>query len=394
MNIMLYIHIPFCSARCSYCSFYSLVRSKEDFYNFKNTLIQEITHASLFHYLPTPHTVSSIFFGGGTPSLLPPEYIAEILFTIRTCYVIDSAAEITLEANPESISFEKALLWKEAGISRISMGCQSFQPDMLKLLDRVHSPQDIYRAIAHLHKASFTNITIDLMWGLLHQSTQDWLQELTLAIQLGVQHISTYSLTIEENTTLSRNPQHIPTTHEDTLCQMYTKGIQLLEKYGFHQYEVSNFAQEGYTCAHNMGYWNNTSYHGFGPSASSYIFEDDKKKSYRYTHSHSLTKWTDTITTADNTLSPAHSIQKETITPFTHLRESIMLGLRQKKGFYFPLYEDIMHVPLIASHKNLITHLEKEKLLSCSDTHYSLTTKGFLCSDAIIDAFTRDISIS
>ena len=376
--MMLYIHVPFCASHCSYCAFYSTT-STEALEQYSTTLLREIEYTSLLHgSIDTP--IRSIFFGGGTPSFISAEYIAHVLTQIARTYPFSHDIEITIEANPESITQEKAEIWYNAGINRVSIGCQSFIPETLTLLQRIHSVERIYEAIDILRHVGFRNLSLDMIWGHCNQTTEQWLYELRSALSLGVEHLSCYLLTIEENTLLAKQYKlHTLLPSEEELCEMYLAGKELLTRHGYIQYEISNFAQEGYECKHNLGYWNDIPYYGYGPSASSYTITS------RYTHPSSIQAWSTRISECCNKHVPLPN--REERTKEIIYTELLFLGLRQSKGISLNTLNSYLPIPFEDYYKKQIEQLCMNSLITYNSSSIRVTSKGGLVLDSIIEQF-------
>ena len=254
-----YIHIPFCSGKCHYCSFVS-GKNIEDKDKYLNALLKQIDAESKGEKLKT------LYFGGGTPSLLDVEDIERLI----NLFVLDENAEITIEANPETVEYEKFKGFKSVGVNRVSLGAQSFDDEILRLIGRRHSSEKIYSAIDCIKKAGFENVSIDLMYGLPNQTIQGFEKDIQKAIDLNVQHISSYGLKIEEDSYFGKNvPKNI--ADDEIQAQMFTMLSDKLKQNGFEHYEISNFAKIGYQSNHNNSYWKNKEYYGFGLNASGYV---------------------------------------------------------------------------------------------------------------------------
>ena len=287
--VEVYVHIPFCARKCAYCDFLSFPAEKDLQRQYVDALLREIRRAGR-----CPGQVcSSVFFGGGTPSLLPAEWIAGIMQELRKQFAVRQDAEITIEANPGTVDEEKLRLYREEGINRISFGCQSFHNEELKLLGRIHSVGQIRESIKLARKAGFENINLDLMSGLPGQTLQGWEDTLRQAVALHPEHISAYSLIIEEGTPFflkygesQTDDGSVPAERdrraeyggkpdgrlllpdEETERRMYDRTAEILSEAGYQQYEISNYAREGSACRHNLGYWTGIPYYGFGLGAS------------------------------------------------------------------------------------------------------------------------------
>lgn len=264
-----YIHIPFCFHKCHYCDFYSLVESRGREAAFVARLVDELRIVG--GYLRQP--LQTIFFGGGTPTLLETSLWQDLLRAINQHLPIAQNAEITVEANPETVRADLMDVLAKGGINRISIGAQSFQPDHLKALERWHEPENVKRAIVLAQESGITNINIDLIFAIPGQTLSDWLIDLDTALSLTPSHLSCYGLTYEPNTPLTEKLRQgrIKRVDEDLEAQMYEATREKLTEAGYEQYEISNWAKPNYQCQHNLMYWNNKNWWPFGPSASGHI---------------------------------------------------------------------------------------------------------------------------
>ena len=264
----LYIHVPFCAHKCAYCDFYSI--TNED-------LIQEYTSAITAHMRSQKHmakdrTVDSIFFGGGTPSILPIESFCEIMETIYDVFDVSQTAEITVEANPGTLDGKKLATYREIGVNRLSIGLQSADNGELSMLSRIHTRDEFENSYMLARMEGFTNINIDLIYGLPKQNMAKLMDSVEYVISMNPEHISFYGLSIEKNTPFGKNPNIrnlLP--DEDEQYDMYMAACKRLEAAGYLQYEISNFAKKEYGCRHNIKYWTGKEYLSFGPSATSFI---------------------------------------------------------------------------------------------------------------------------
>ncbi|HPN39730.1 MAG TPA: radical SAM family heme chaperone HemW, partial [Melioribacteraceae bacterium] len=274
-----YIHIPFCKHKCIYCDFYSVI-------NFKNidqyftSLLKEIDYYS--EKLSSEYTIKTIFFGGGTPSILPSNKIKYIINKLKKKFFVDELAEITLEANPGTLTFNKLTKLKETGVNRLSIGVQSFNNNDLKYLTRIHTSKQAVEIINSAHKAGFNNISLDLIFNLPKQTKEYWLKNLDIATSLPINHISCYSLIVEPGTILNKQvlDGKIKINDDDIDADLYEITINYLKEKGFEQYEVSNFAKKRFQSLHNKFYWEYNEYLGLGPSAHSFI---NYKRWWNYT---------------------------------------------------------------------------------------------------------------
>jgi len=371
--------VPFCRRKCRYCSFHSEVMptagSGWKLRRYTDALFLEI--AAWGDRLGRQQ-VSSVFFGGGTPSLLPARTIGHILDRIhRTFNLDDPKAEVTMEANPESL--HTRLLAREylrAGVNRISLGVQSLDDSMLELLGRTHRAREAVAAFTSIRSAGCANISMDVIWGLPGQSVKAWLTQLTEILRLSPDHLSCYNLTLEEGTPMSADCEHGVTLlpPERDQAAMFVQGAELLEEAGFMQYEISNFARMGFQCRHNLGYWEGEDYLGFGPSATSTV------SGRRWTNSSSHAAWERQITAGKlpSTI--------ETLDPATRVLELIMLRLRTARGMRVKAYRELTGRNFFKDHQKLIHALHKNGLIRIRDGYLRLTRNGMLVSDSILAA--------
>lgn len=260
----LYLHIPFCAAKCAYCDFYSLANRRELWDEYTDELVKRLTE---WGRKCGGYTVDTVYFGGGTPSLLGGDRLFRILDAICSGYALDSGAEITCEANPDSMTDDFLKKARLAGVNRLSMGIQSANDDELKMLGRIHSFAQARDAFYRARKAGFDNISVDLMYALPGQSMDSLRHSIEQLLALEPEHISCYGLTVEPDTPLGRQNPTLP--DEDTQADMYMLLCEMLRGHGFEHYEISNFAKSGRRSRHNSRYWVQSEYLGFGPGAHS-----------------------------------------------------------------------------------------------------------------------------
>ncbi len=297
----LYLHIPFCQHKCVYCDFYSL-ETTHLIEEFVETLLVEIRlraasiSASIqasetSSTLHTPLQFHTVFFGGGTPSLLSPQQMERIITELQRHFVIDANAEWTMECNPGTVTPQHLRAYRELGINRLSYGVQSFHEDELRFLSRIHSTDEAREAIKLSRDAGFENVNLDLMFALPNQRFEQWKSTLDIAVSLHTDHISAYSLIFEPGTPLNTMLQQgkVQKQNEEYDAEMYSYAIDFLGRHGYEQYEVSNFAKDGKYCAHNCLYWQGDEYVSFGPSAHGYLFGT------RYWNARSLKRYTESV---------------------------------------------------------------------------------------------------
>ena len=377
----LYLHIPFCEHKCIYCDFYSIAPAEthENYDALVNRFLTGLDREiDLRAQDPTYQTTyETIFFGGGTPSLLSPSAVGQILDRMSKGFSISENAEVTLETNPGTVDLGKLKEFKTAGINRISFGIQSFHERDLKFLTRIHDAGQAKENVRNAFKAGFDNVSFDLIFALPGQSEEDWNSNLHQALELSPTHISCYSLIVEPNTPLKRmveSKQVTPLSVEEDAA-MYELTMQTLSDGGFEQYEISNFAKPGFKCRHNENYWNHENYLSFGPSAHS--FWNGKR-------------WWN----LSNVVGYSDSIQKgslpvageETLSQNQWFDETIFLGLRSE-GIHLASFQQRFHKDLFEQFKSLIDGLLHDNLARIEQNRLRLTSKGYLLCDEICRSF-------
>ena len=383
--MLLYIHVPFCRKKCAYCAFYSvpLVEGNHGasmVTGYLGTLLGELR---LWGERLGKKPVETIFFGGGTPSLLPAKAIAGILGEIDKTFVIAPAAEITVEANPESALADGWLFdVRKAGINRLSLGVQSFNDADLARLGRSHDFRTAEAAFHTARSAGFVNISLDFMWGLpgepdRPQAQAHWLHQLKRVADLWPEHLSTYGLTLEEGSALAAScasgKYALPT--ESDLASMYLAGADFLEGRGFMHYEISNYARIGFECRHNLGYWQGADYLGLGPAATSTL------GGRRWTNPSSATDWRRQV--------QGKSIgnDAETLDAQSRVKELLMLRLRTSKGLSLHDYHACSGRSFQKDFGSLAQMLQKNGLAASRKGWFRLTRSGMLVSDTILGHF-------
>ena len=318
----IYIHIPFCKQACSYCDFYFVTRQyqKQDFVD---ELIKEIHHKKNTKFTDEP--VNTIYFGGGTPSLLTPHQVEAILNAIREVFDID-LIEITLEMNPDDVSKEYLSGLKSAGINRASMGIQSFNPELLKFMNRAHTSEEALKCLEILHASAFDIFTVDLIYGNPGQSLDILKNDIETILKFNPPHVSAYSLTIEPRTRLGKQVQlgRIDPPDDDKVSDHFDMVVEKLGEAGIMQYEVSNYAKTGHEAIHNSNYWNHKNYLGLGPGAHSFWWDDGNQSANRWENQGNLKaylngKW-------------EKQTNPESLNLADLAEERLMLGLRTKRG--------------------------------------------------------------
>ncbi len=266
-SLGLYIHIPFCRSKCDYCDFYSLAGQEERMSDYQKALLHHIRETAP---LADAFRVDTIYFGGGTPSFYGEAYLSELLTAIKKQYHVAKNAEITMEANPDSVDYKSLKRLKKAGFNRLSMGMQSACPQELTAIHRPHTARQVDEAVALARKAGFSNLSLDLIYGLPGQTMDSWKESVEHALSLVPQHLSCYGLKVEEGTVLAHRVEEGEVLPDDDLqADLYLWTVGRLERAGYPQYEISNFAKPGFHSRHNLRYWQSEPYIGFGPGAHS-----------------------------------------------------------------------------------------------------------------------------
>lgn len=374
-NSALYIHIPFCDHKCIYCDFYSIITS-DNISVFLSSLKKEIEYFSKLY--SKDRIFTSIFFGGGTPSLMQPEYLQEIISHLKNNFVVDDRAEITMETNPGTVDKNKLKKFREAGINRISIGIQSFDEDELKFLTRIHDKQTAIKTVYNAAEVGFENISVDLIFDLPNQTNERWIDNLKTAITLPIKHISTYSLILERGTILNKLVLDGKVTMQsaeggdDYDADLYETTIDFLISTGFYQYEVSNFTKPGFECLHNNAYWRYRDYLSFGTSSHSFV---DGKRWWNYS---SLKKYISEVEVNGHAVMNSEIISKEQMHD-----EYVMLALRSS-GLDLIDYKKRFDDNWIKKNYDYFKLLMSKNLLTIEDNWIKLTAKGYAVCDEIL----------
>lgn len=366
----IYIHIPFCTVKCGYCDYYTITNRENDIPEFIQSLITEIKLVSAdFDY---NWNFDTIFIGGGTPSLLKPQWIDKILNTLNNCFDISDEAEITMEVNPGETPLECLIEYHKASVNRLSIGFQSFNSKLLQFLDRIHSPEDCLTIFRNAREIGFENINIDLLFNIPGQSLKRWKQDLQVIIDFQPEHISLYSLTIEPGTPLQKEVQNgtIIMPPQNTDIAMYELALQFLQDNGYDQYEISSFSLNGKKCRHNLHYWKLDPYLGFGPSAHGY---DGAIRSW---NSPSLDTY---IQQLNGGLLPVGG--KETLSRVDQFNELIFNGLKLIEGITLDMLKE--KYPQNQFNEYLGKYLSNWKELKIESGVLNLSSKSLFLADTI-----------
>ena len=359
-SIGLYIHIPFCKHKCPYCDFFSDNADENAFDNYVIELKDKIKYWSE----KAKRDVATVYFGGGTPSILGADRLCDILDFIKVNFNIQNDAEITVEVNPDSaktIDFEKMYA---CGFNRISMGMQTAVEDELKLLGRIHSIDDAKVSVERAKNAGFNNISLDLMMGIPNQTIESLQNSIKFCADCGVAHISSYILKIEENTPFYKMQNKLSLADDDMQAEMYLKAVEMLDSLGYKQYEISNFAKLGFESHHNTNYWKCGEYIGIGPSAHSFF------EGKRFFYSRSMNDFKSNKLTYEGTGGDEE--------------EFIMLSLRLKSGLNYSEFEEKFRYSLPSYITDKAKEYEKYGYMNVTNKTINFTPKGFLVSNSII----------
>lgn len=373
-NSALYIHIPFCDHKCIYCDFYSIITS-DNIANYLSALKREIDFYSGKY--SESHSFNTIYFGGGTPSLMQPEYISEIVSYIKSKFFVSDNAEVTLETNPGTVDYKKLTDFLSSGINRISIGIQSFNEDELKFLTRIHSVQTAIDTVIAAKHAGFENISIDLIFNLPNQTKEKWIENLKTAFTLPIKHISTYSLILERGTILNKMvlDGKVILQDDDYDADLYESTINYILDKGMIQYEVSNFCYPGFESIHNNAYWHYNDYLSFGTSAHSFM------NGMRWHNCSSLKMYIDLIDEKNNAL-----ISKEELTKIEMEDEYWFLAFRSR-GLIVEEYISKFGNSRLNQNSDLISNLVNEGFMLNQNGVIRLTPKGFAVCDEILSRF-------
>lgn len=376
VNVGLYVHVPFCAAKCGYCDFYSRVPGPGQTARFVDALLAELAGSPVGE---RPHMrVGTIFVGGGTPTILPPPDLARLFGALGRLARRDGVGEFTVEANPATLDDAKADVLCRAGVNRISVGVQSFHNQELRALDRRHRPEDVLRTVQVVRRAGFPHLNLDLIFGIPGQTEESWVESLHTAIGIGPDHLACYGLTYEPATPLHERRREglVAACDEDTEVAMYELAIRVLTDAGFDHYEISNFARSFGRCEHNLAYWRNGPYVGLGPAAAAFL-DGERTRNVADTE-----EYVRRITAGDCPV-----IERERLDPRRRAGETAMLQLRLIEGLDRVWFErETGFDPLRLFGEAIRVHLSGGRL-SVTPAHIRLTSSGLLIADAIIADF-------
>lgn len=393
----LYIHIPFCASRCIYCGFYSttLLHLQDRYIDAvcrEMELRRRNMEARERGGAGAMESINTIYIGGGTPSQLSAGNLSKLFHNINKVYLqpngqtgFANVREITIECNPDDVTDEFVSTLSQLPVNRISMGAQTFSDERLRFLHRRHNAHQVVEAVGRLRKAGFRNISIDLMFGFPGETLDDWQRDIDEALALGVEHISAYSLMVEEGTPLYRmmnqtsQSTHLRPLEEETERKMYEMLIERLTAAGYEHYEISNFAKPSFRSLHNSNYWNGTPYYGIGAAAHSYgtflpSSPKNEGKLYRYWNVNDIHQY---IQAVEQDIIP---FEFEELNADTRYNDLITTALRTKEGIFLPSLEPHYHKYLMENAKTAINN----GLLQIDDNHIHLTRQGLFVSDDVM----------
>lgn len=369
--MLLYVHVPFCRRKCRYCAFYSVpVDSGDALRLWADAVEAQLRRRA--EELGHP-AVETVFFGGGTPSLVPPSVMGRLLDTVAECFALDGGAEISMEANPESVDADRAAGFRAAGVNRVSLGVQALDDALLAAVGRVHDKKDALSAFRALRRAKFDNIGLDFIWALPGETLESWKAQLAEAAALEPEHFSCYGLTLEEGTPLYQARHTLVLPGENEAAAMYEEGGALLESAGYAQYEISNFSRPGRRCRHNEGYWLGREYLGVGPSAVSFLC------GRRISQPADLNTWLASV--KEN----REAGTVEELSFGERMEELVMLRLRMTDGLDTAEYRRATGRDFVADNQGLIEELKWRGMARLEGGRFALTRRGMLVSNAVIE---------
>lgn len=389
-TIGLYLHIPFCRSKCPYCDFFSIRGNEADYSGYVKILKSKIETWNK----KIDKKVDTVYFGGGTPSVLGAEHICDVLDCVKNNFAFTDDAEVTIEVNPASGKFFDFAAVKHHGVNRVSLGLQSVNNNELKQLGRIHSIDDVRNTIGLIKSSGIENISLDLMLGIPEQTEESLKKTIDFCAESGVSHISSYILKIEEGTVFDKRRDKYKFPNEDTTADLYLFAVDYLSKKGFNQYEISNFSKTGYESKHNLKYWNLDDYLGIGPAAHSYV---NKRRFY---YSHSIEDFKNDVifleeTSEDGVTVSGHAgsidgfwrdVTKNKCADISR-EEYVMLQLRLAKGLNLDKYKEVHGESFSKDFLKKVDKYCKMGLMKQDNESVSLTPRGFLVSNSIIADF-------
>ena len=370
-----YVHIPFCEHICFYCDFNKVFLEGQPVDDYVDSLIKEMQLTVQAH---PGEEVSTFYIGGGTPTTLNERQLDRLLYGIRDTFKLPKNGEFTMEANPESLTFDKLKIMQNYGVNRLSMGVQSFNDAILKKIGRIHTSEQVYRCIADARRAGFDNMSIDLIFRLPNQTMKDFEESLTKALELDLPHYSIYALILENKTVfynLMRQGK-LPLPSEDTEADMYALAIDTMAKHGRNHYEISNFAKPGFESQHNLTYWKNEHYFGFGAGAHGYI------DGVRYNNHGPIQHYLEPLRANELPV-----IYRKTLTKNEQIEEEMILGLRTMTGVSQKHFAEKFGISLVDHYDTVIRDLLQRELIAIVGDRILLTKKGIFLGNEVFQSF-------
>lgn len=377
----LYVHIPYCHTKCGYCDFYSVPMAGRPSDDTVDMIMRELR----WRTSRADCNIETVFLGGGTPTVLELDQFDRLLDTLDQCLEADAVVEFTCEANPATIDGRKAERMRASGITRVSLGAQSFHPHELAFLERLHDPADIPASVAVLKDAGFGDFNLDLIFGIGGQTLASWRESLQRALDLEPTHLACYGLTYEPGTALTRRLSRglVQPCDENVEAQMYVAMIEMLADAGFEHYEVSNFSRPGHRCLHNINYWSNGPYMGVGPSAVGYV------DGVRYRNAPNIDAYVRRMESDGHAV-----IEQERIETDALAIETLMLQMRLIEGVDLDVFYRRTGVDLRSRAAGAIGMLIEQGLIAADDRRLKLTTSGLLVADAVIAELAASLESS
>ena len=376
MDYGVYIHIPFCRQKCSYCDFPSVAGHEADMEAYTDALCKELSAKG--DELSAHGKASTIYIGGGTPTALPVPLLARIIQAAQAAIPATDDLEFTVEANPGTVTLETMTMLSTLGVNRVSIGAQVFDDEILKRIGRIHTSQDIRDAVRWARAALIVNVSVDLMYGLPGQTMDVLKWSVGSSMDLAVNHISVYGLTVENGTPFAREKENgtLDLPSDEAEEEMYDYLAETLPKFGFRRYEISNYARHDFICRHNLGYWQDRPYFGFGAAAHSY--HDGR----RTANTKDVGAYIKAVSHGE---SPAHT--EETVTQEKHVEEFCFLSLRTAEGIDRKKFAETFGCEMESLYQKVIDDLKAKKLLEETPTHFRLTPVGMKFGNQAFSAF-------
>jgi len=377
-----YVHIPFCAQKCNYCDFHSVVVGDEERFSSvaDNYLLSLRQEALYYRKIWGQEPLDTLFIGGGTPSLLPPDKLAAFILFLREELPFVKHPEISMEANPQSLTAEGAKILKDAGVNRVSLGVQAFQDDLLLAIGRIHRSEEVGGSVLALREAGITNINLDLIFGLPGQTNEDWVKTLEAALELEPTHLSCYGLILEEGTPLTTwvNAGLVEVPGDDQQAVMYETTCRMLKAAGFEHYEISNFCLPGFRSQHNLLYWHNRSFIGLGSGATGYI------QRLRYRNAADVDGFMETW----NEGIPYYE-ESATVSIEQEMDETMMVGMRLLQGVEEEWFRNRYQVSYWELYRGAIEELLQRDLVEYKEGWLRVTPTGLLLENQVSSAFLR-----